>query len=339
MGQRLSSALQVHRLASDLGLGRQADPVAAIRLHCRKRLLGFLGEIPCTTLSELLALSQDRLGTRFIEAHSDEDVARIQAEYVARREFGFSQLAEELSSAEVFAITFRLQSPEPWERQFVSVIDCRGPKKYRAYFSKWHELAHLLTLTNQMRLTFRRTHLTEEVNDPEERLMEVLAGDGAFLPELIVQHAVGPISFEAIRRIRDRLCPDASDQASRIGIVQAWPIPCLMVRAKLALKKEHQRQLAQMRFGFSKSPLPALRAVEVDSNSAARSGGFSIPRNMRIPEESVIFRAYPNSDGDLEAEEDLAWWSSQGRHLETKAVQVVARGLGDEVLALISPAK
>src|SRR5438876_1078966 len=99
----------------------------------------------------------------------------LRSEYVSRDELGFAQIVEELSSPTVYAITLKLRSPRAakGEHPYVSVIDCRGIKAWKAYYSKWHELAHLLTLTSQTRIAFRRTH--GAVVNPEEQLMEVIA--------------------------------------------------------------------------------------------------------------------------------------------------------------------
>lgn len=337
MGQTLKNALQIHKLAADLGLPPSPDPAMAIRRHARRQLLGFLAEYPTDTLKDFLLIAQERLGTLFVEVHSDEDITRVAAEYASRGELGFAVLEQELHY-DVFAITIRLLKRRPWDRPFVSVIDCRGAKAYRAYYSKWHELAHLLTLTPQMRLKFRRTHIADEENDPEERLMELIAGDGAFLPELIEPYATEPITFDVIEKIRDLLCPEASDQASRIGIVNAWPEPCVLIRAQMGLKKAQRRALGQGAFDFFGSPEAALRAVDVTTNAAARDVGISIPRNMRIPSKSVIHRAIAEDLDELEAVENLAWWSaSGGRTLPSRAVRVIARRVWDQANALIVP--
>jgi hypothetical protein len=78
------------------------------------------------------------------------------------------------------------------------VIDARGSKASRVYFTKWHELAHLLTLTDQLRLSFRRTHVAKIFNPPEEALMEVIAGHFAFYGPFVKPHLSGTISFDTI---------------------------------------------------------------------------------------------------------------------------------------------
>lgn len=339
MRRKLNEALQIHRLAADLGLPASPDPAEAIRQYARRQLLGFLKQFPADTLENFLMVAADRLGTRFVEVRSDQEVARIAAEHVSRRELGFAMLEQELCD-DVFAITIRLLSPQPWERSFVSVIDCRGPKVYRSYYSKWHELAHLLTLTQQSRLKFRRTHIAGEDNDPEERLMELIAGDGAFLPELIAPYTTEPISFAEIGKIKNLLCPEASEQASRIGIVNAWPTPCVLIRAQMGLKKAQQQSLEQRGFEFVAPPMPVLRAVDVTTNTAARKAGISIPRNMRVPSESAIHRVLAEDIDEIEALENLDWWASKGRTLAPRAVRVIAqRAWEDQVNALIAPLK
>lgn len=337
MPRSLRNEFQIRRLALDLRLDPASDPVAAIRAYCRKRIDGFLREIRCTTLSDLLAIAQDRLGTFFIELRTEGDLVRVRQEYVDRGELGFARIAEELS-ANVYAITFQLLKPRSGERPFVSVIDCRGEKGRREYFSKWHELAHLLTLTNQARLKFCRTHLPCEEQDPEERLMEVVAGDCAFFSDLVVPHAPGTISFDAIRLVHQQLCPEASKQASLIGIVQAWPRAVILVRAEMAFRRDELRGLAQQCFEFRSAPPAQLRAVQVTVNEAAQRIGLMIPTNMRVPERSVIKRTFLEGHGLVEDDEDLSWWTtSKGERLTAHPVHVAARTERDHVHALITP--
>jgi hypothetical protein len=136
----------------------------------------------------------------------------------------------------------------------VSVIDCRGQKAWRAYFTKWHEIAHLLVLTDQMRLSFRRTQAHAVNNDPEEILMDVIAGKFGFYPPIVSSHADGAISFDRIDSLRMQLCPEASLLSSQINFVKAWPEPCLLVHGKLAVKRGRQT----VRKGITS---PELRAV------------------------------------------------------------------------------
>ena len=217
-------------------------------------------------------------------------------------------------------------------------IDCRGEKKFRSYYTKWHELGHLLILTDQMRLTFRRTHFGLDDKDPEEILVDVIAGSFGFLPDLIRPIANGKPSFDQIENIRMQLCAEASQQSSLIGIAKAWPTPCILLQAQMSLKRGERRQLAQGDFGFHDGPREMLRAVQVTSNDAARAANLVIFPNMRVPDCSIIKKVFAGEVAQGEATEDLSWWeSSDGGCLPNAQVLVHARSGWDGVHALITP--
>lgn len=334
MSQKLKNDLQIWRLAADLSLTPNGDPVGAIVAFCNKRIHSILREFNCTTLSELLTAVAARLDTLFIEIHDDTELERVRHEYLARHEAAFAALQHQLSS-EVYAITFKLAHPRLGDRRYVSVIDCRGSKSWRCYFSKWHELAHLLTLTQQARLRFCRTHAEPETKDPEEVMMDVIAGEVGFFAELVRAHATGDISFDTISELREKLCPDASQQASLIGFVRAWPQPCVVVQARLGLRAHERRARSQQAFEFREAPAEALRAIHVTANAAAERAGILIHTNMRIPERSVIHKVFTEGLRGLEADENLGWWeSSNGRGLDAQPVLVKARRRWDSVDAL-----
>lgn len=239
---------------------------------------------------------------------------------------------------QTYGITLRRLQRKLWEAEFVSVIDCRGEKVHRENYTKWHELGHLLILTDQNRNSFRRTHCSlAEIKDPEESLVDIIAGAFAFFPEMVRAHARGPISFELVEEIRQLLSPQASRQSALIGIVKGWSTPCLLVHAELGLRKADKRKLAQGSFDFNDLPELQLRAVHVTQSEAARQTGLSIFPNMRVPEESVIYRVFSDGAGELEAEEDLSWWeSSDGSRLKAEPVLVKARFAWNSVEALIT---
>ena len=233
----LKNSIPVWKLARDLGIGATDDPIAAVIKFCDKRVQDFLKTFPdCNSLTELLHCVAAKLDTTFEIVTTDEDLRQIQKKYLVEGEIIFAALDQELSE-DVFAITYRRNNREHWEPEFVSVIDSRGSKASRVYFTKWHELAHLLTLTDQLRLSFRRTHVAKSFNSPEEALMEVIAGHFGFYGPFIKPRIGGTISFEAIEALRREVCPEASQQSALIGIVKAWPHPCLLVNARLATKK------------------------------------------------------------------------------------------------------
>jgi hypothetical protein len=338
MPKNLKSDAQVWNLARDLGLKPKDDPLTEIIRYCLQQIRAFLKEFPCDTLEDLLKTAAANLDTTFVEIHNDEDLQRVKLEYLNKGEAAFALLDKELGP-NVYAVTFRRLRAKKRERQFVSIIDCRGEKAFRSYFSKWHELAHLLTLTQQMRLKFCRTHTEENKSDPEEAVMEIIAGEIGFLPEIVKLHAEGEISFEKIDQLRDLLCPDASYQSSVIGFTKSWPSPCILVEAGLGYKENEIRRLAQNAFNFVDAPSAELRVLHANANEPARLTGIFIPRNIRIPHSSIIYQVFGDDLlSQSEAVENLSCWeTSKGARLADWEVVVKVRRNGDHVLALINP--
>jgi len=333
----LKNSVKVWKLARDLGITPSVDDVGDIIGYCNRRIRQFLKEFgECDTLDGLLECAAAKVGTFFIEIDSDQTLAKVAREYVQRGERMFANLERELAG-EVYGVTFRLQKRENWESRFVSIIDCRGPKAFKSYFTKWHEVAHLLVLTDQSRLTFARTHESGS-RDPEEALMDVIASRFGYYAPIIRRHANGRISFTAIESIRSRLCPDASRQSAVLGMVEAWPTASVLIRAEMAVKRGELENPNQSAFGFRLGASQALRAVRTTANEAARKAGIYVYPNMRVPESSVIHEVFAGSLSDGQQSENLSsWTTSQGRRLAACPIVVEARLAGDAVEALITP--
>lgn len=338
MSSRLDSKPQIWTLASDLGLSVEESPTRSILQSVGRRITRIARAFRCASLGELLVAAAGELGTIFEEIHSDSELQRICSTYLRKGEKCFANLANELKGPQDYAITYRRGNREEWEPQFVSVIDCRGDKSYRSYFSKWHELAHLLTLTPQMRLVFRRTHSGSSARDAEEILMDVIAGEAGFFPDFLHTESSGDVSFDSIRQIRAECCPEASAQAATIGIVKALPVPCILLEARVALRAQESADSLQMGFGFgAPAPTPVLRAVHVTVNDSSRENGIRLFRNWRVPNRSVISRVFADG-GYSESIENLDWWvASSGSRLSPCPVTVKARKVADSVQALLIP--
>lgn len=336
MPARLNQSTKIWKLAKDLGVRNANDPVSDILNFCEKRIKKLLKDATeCHSLSDFLYWVANRLGTSFEEIHSDSDLGQIKTKYLKQGEKIFVTLDQELS-ADVPGITYRISNRELWEPQFVSIIDCRGGNARKAYYTKWHEVAHLLILTDQLRLCFRRTvHLTDK--DPEEVMIDIIAGKFGFYDPFIKPLIKGEISFEQIETLRQALCPEASNQSSLIGFVKAWPEPCILVLCKEGLKKSERRQAIQSSF-FDDLPVPVLRAVKVTTNETAKEKGFKIFENMRVPKRSIIYDVHNGKDDCTESLEDLSWWeTSTGDILPKQRILVKTKNYWGDIYALIIP--
>jgi hypothetical protein len=338
MCAKLNSNIVVHRLASDLGLRGSADPVRAILSYCHRVVKAFLVDYPdCPSPAKLLDFLANKLSTRIVEIHTENDLQRTMNEYASRGERAFATLEQELGDDQSYGITIKLQNRQPWESAYVSVIDCRGRKLQRSYHTKWHELGHLLILTDQTRLAFRRTHDPTQPKSAEESLVDTIAGELSFYPRMIKPLAKGEISFEKIAEIRSELCPDASLYSSILNITKLWPTACVWIEAKLANKKSEQGN-GQHSFGFRKTAPPALRAVHATPNDVARQLGIAVIPHFRVPSQSVIHQVFYDDQPYAEADENLGMWeSSDGARLPSVRVRVKAKRIGDSIHALIIP--
>jgi hypothetical protein len=168
--------------------------------------------------------------------------------------------------------------------------------------------------------------------------MDAIASDVGFFRDFLLSDSSTNISFESIRRIREEYCPDASVQAATIGIVKALPVPCILLEARMALRKQESVNALQIGLGIGELvPVPTLRAVHVTVNNAARDIGIRFHKNWRVPIESVISRVFADG-GYSESAEDLSWWAtSDGSSLDPYPVHVKARKAWDSVQALLIP--
>src|SRR5262249_17925037 len=166
---RWEGAPEVADLAATLGLGGAGDPVDAILRHCRSRIDGWVAEAGGVRhIRQLEALVTGKLQTVFEEVRADEDFDRIKAKYATgKKDFVFAAMRVKFDDADnptYGALVKRKNVGPDAPDRYVAVIDCRGGKLARHFFTRWHEIAHRLT-TDADAPVYRSEH------DPIERLM------------------------------------------------------------------------------------------------------------------------------------------------------------------------
>jgi hypothetical protein len=325
----LNKNASIHVLAADLKLKPSPTPVTAILHFCerivRKTIKGFS---QCEKPAELLQILANSLSTLIIEIRSDKELDDLMAKYSG--EPMVQMLADELKP-KVFGITIRRQNKKPWEPTFLSIIDCRGQEKAaRANHTKWHELGHLFILTDQTRISFQRSFCQGDKKDPEEQIVDTIAGHFEYWPPFFAKHCRGTISFSKIENIRQEFCSEASKASALIGLVKAWDSPCLFLEAELRYKKGESA---------ARGDIPLLRVVRSTANDEALQRGIYAPPNWRVPSRSAIAAVH---EGEIQVEpvvEDLgAWETTDGSNLSSLPVYVECRSYGRTVQALIYPA-
>lgn len=342
---RWDAAPEVRTLAAELGVGGGA-PVDGILGLCRRRIDGWVAEAGGVTgIDALEALVTRKLQMVFEEVRSDDDWDRLKEVYArGKKEFVFAGLRakfEDDADPTYGALVRRRHAGADDPDRYVAVIDCRGYKLARRFFTRWHEVAHRLTTHadgGETEPGFRGEH------DPIERLMDEIAAHVGFYEPIFapafVQATGGNrlLTFGTVEGVIERAFPAASFQATLFACTRRLPTPVLYLEAALAHKKDVKRRMATPSMFGDDPPPGELRAVKVIPNPAAQEDGFFIPTNMRVPAASVIRRLFdgePLADGD--GLECLSQWESQGKTLERRAVAVAGRKVADRVIAVVQP--
>jgi hypothetical protein len=342
---RWEHAPEICTLAEQLGVGGAA-PVDGILDHCRRRIDGWVAEAGgVTNIDALESLVTLRLQMVFEEVRSDDDWHRLKEVYArGKKEFVFAGIRTKFDDDHNLTYGALVQrrnvGPDDPDR-FVAVIDCRGNKLARRFFTRWHEIAHRLTTHADGGDTepgYRSEH------DPIERMMDEIAGHVGFYEPLFQpayqQASLGQphLKFGTVEAIIDRAFPVASFQATLFACTRRMPTPVIYLEAALNHKKEVKRQMATPSLFGDEPPPGELRAVKVIPNKAAQEEGFTIPTNMRVPVGSVIHRLFgedvqANGDGH----ECMSQWESRGKSLEARAVVVEGKKVADRVIAIVQP--
>ena len=345
---KLDQASEIISMALTLKRDPRRGAVAEIIRHCHEKIAEYIAKVGnVKTLDQLQAVLCRCLHLVFEEAWSDDDLDRITKKYVEMGELGFASLRMQLED-DVFAtlmerVHVKASSPD----RYVAVIDCRGGKAARRFFTRWHEIAHLLTPHRQLELPFHRSKSTSD--DPMERLMDAVAGDIGFYgplfgPVLLAElRATGRLTFDGIQRVRDQVCPEASFQSTMFACVKQTPTPVILLEAQMAYRKAEavEARSKQMAMFASPKPRAKLRAVASTPNQAARDSGFIIHKNMSVPAGSLVATQFAEtelleSSGSASGEEELSTWRpSTGEPVGYGKVHVEVKRIGGALLALI----
>lgn len=342
---RLDQEHDVISLAVKLGV-KGAAPVEGILDHCYRRIDGWVAEKGgVADIEALESLVTQRLQMTFEEIRDDADFGRLTEVYArGKKDPVFASMRMWFDDADnpIFGMLVKLKNvADDALVRFVAIIDCRGNKLARRFFTRWHEIAHRLTThanEGETEPAYRSEH------DPIERLMDEIAGHVGFYDPLfqpVYQQAtegVPHLRFATVETVIGTAFPAASFQATLFACTRRLPTPVIYLEAALDHKKEVKRKLATPSL-FDVDPPPGeLRVVKVRANDAAFKDKFFIPEKMRVPAASVIHRLFdaePQTDGD--GEECLSNWESQGRSLGRRAVIVDARKVPDRVIAIVQP--
>lgn len=342
----LSSEPEIIAMANALRLG-EGDPVVNIINFCRNKIARWITELgPVRNIWDLEKIVCQKLNLTIEHVWSDADLEKIIETYVGEGDFIFEYLKRDLDEHTFATLIRRKSASSKSEDRYVAIIDCRGQKGPRRVFSRWHEIAHILTLYKQMELPLHRSTVEK---DPTEKMMDVIAGEICFYAPIFIPvleakiKKYGRLSFDAVNSVREDFYPEASFQATLNACAAQAKTPVLVLEIGMGLKKTEQRrvQSKQMNLLPETPPKPQLRVLTSMSNAAARQISLQIPRYMRVPSRSILAKIFKGKTDSSaltgEAQENLIWWtSSEGGALCPAQVNIQAIKVNDRVVAIVS---
>ena len=341
-GETYQEVLQ--RAANQLGLSGSRDLEPAIIDHCLNQLRDWLlthGEPE--TLSQLVDRFAMSLDVRFEEVRGPADMDALLNRMEARERPTFAALRSEFGDDTDAATVLRVNR-QPWEPAYLAVINCEGWHEFRRYFSKWHELAHRLLEGSQLTFALRQTKV--ERAEPEEILVDKVAAALAFFPDMFLPVFVeectkeGGLTFAAVERVRERIAPDASREATLRASLHHTDTPAWFLRCSMGFTADERRNLnsAQMRLIPDDLPEAKLRIIGSSWNPAATALDIRFHRNMRVPDTSAVTEAFHDEQGAVMENVELLddWETRSGGPIGSGAVRVEAARIdAEEVWALI----
>lgn len=339
-------------LASELGLPQEERSRAGLRKFALARFESLLSDTPLQPDSpdDLQRVVAAELNVQLERLGSTGDIPDLAHRYAR----GFPDLEQTLRQEFIESDTEGLLLQRPaGDRRFrrlLAIVDARGRKAYRAYFSEWHELTHLLVWPPQLAFDgFRRTPPEEtRRKDAVETLVDEIAGELAFyepyfvpLLERAIEEA-GVLSFEAIEAARARFSESASFYGAARAAVLAVDRPACFVRAEPQLKKAQRRRLnsnqTELELGVrDEFPEPPLRLVDFWVNDATEASALELHQHIRVPRRSVLHEVHRSLVSQTRARvEDQSWWESSTRGAYPPlAIRVEATRRGGWVYGLI----
>jgi len=341
---KLDQSQEVIDLARNLGL--QGTPVKAILDHCESQVDTWLSaHDEVCTIEEIERIVLAKSQMVFEEIHDDHDFARLKNVYAhGKGEFVLASMQHRFDDPATYGSLVRRSKASMEDRdRYVAVIDCRGPKLARRFFTRWHEIAHRLTThCDKLELVFTEPAFRSET-DPVERMMDSIASHIGFYGRLFEpvfnEHCNDScLTLEMIETIRQAYCGSASFQATLFACQNRFPSPVVYIEATERLKAKDERSQDQPRLFEDDMPTPELRISNMLRNPAAYESGLTVRRNMRPPETSVVFRAFYGDEIELSATENLGDWTfSSGGSLQPLEVFIQSKKVGDRVFATIQP--
>jgi len=320
---RIDRDHEVRALARAMGIRAREGLREAITQRATDIVSTWLDEASITpeSLTDVHDLVLNRVSLRVERIGSDADLRLVSSKYATEMRGLPVQLSFEFESDTEALVIKRPSAARRSASKFLAIIDARGGRRRRAWFSERHEAAHLVVPDPQTQMVMRRSGAPKK--DPLENVIDAVASRVGFWepivrPALKKALASCPDIISAFELVHRELCRDASAEAAYRAFVHYIDEPLVLIRSSLQSRAADRDDPARSL---------ALRATMVVFNDHAARIGLRVWPNYRIPNESIIRRAHMNSRSTLRDIENLGSWPCEtGRGLRNVAVNVAARG-------------
>jgi hypothetical protein len=348
---------RVIKLAHELGLPIEGNCLAHVTEYALTKVRGLLAGFDLRSMDDVRRYLSSRLSVRIEFIECDGDVARIAtncADFVPPLSDGrattlLDALVADFLEGDTEGALIPHQAPQPGDLRYLAVVDARGSRRYRAHFTLWHELTHVVVLPeNQPVRVWRRAPTPDRrKTDPVERAIDYVAGllgffEPFYRPALgdAVMRAGGRLTFTAIEEARAAVVPQASFYAAAKASIRMAASAVAFLRVEYDYKAAEHEELNSGQFSLGDlrpAPEPELRVIDIAVSESATSSRLAIHRKMRVPARSVLARAYTSpTDVYLDALEDQGWWETRGRgNLPTRRLRVQSIRRGQMVYGLV----
>lgn len=340
---KIATSPEIISLANTLGY-REGCPVASIRTHCLAKLRAMVNG---RVIKDMDALEDAVCGELKLGVHrvwSDQELDELMKLYISHGHVVFASLKQQLSP-DAYGIFIKLTHLNEQGQPWVCVIDCRGEKSHRRHWTLWHEVTHCLTFVDGMELPLRRTTIPVEQNvekEPIEVLTDYIAKDLAFYSPMFdpvlsqeLTRESGKLSFPLIERVRNQFSMEASFESTMNACIDRCSVPYMLLEVAPGYNKKER---AAKEAGDDVKP--SLRVVRTYCNEPASKIGVYIPKNYRVPKNSVITKAHSRpslgmSYGFRNLEDLGNWTDSTGRSLRQCKIHTEAKKCGTRVFAIV----
>jgi hypothetical protein len=340
---------KIVQLARELGMDLRGNCAEKIKAYALERVRSLIRDFEVTDLDAMQMLLANKLRAKVEFIRTDADVQRIATEHAGFHPHLRKQLQAEFITGDTEGITLERDGGDGKIFQYLAIVDARGARLVRSYFTGWHELVHLLIHPPQLAFAgFRRSPPVELIDkDPIESLVDSIAGEVAFFRPIYgpvfedTVTAVGAFSFTSIAAARDRGAPSASLYSASLAGLRLTAQPALFLTIDHRFKKKEARVVASPQLGFDvgiPSPQRQLRVVDAARSANADRYGLKIFKGMRVPAHSVLMAAF-NSQRDVSysADENQDWWeTSESGPLKSLHIHVQAIKRGRYTYGLLT---